>query len=277
VPTQPGWEHYRALQQIAKAPVRFILFPGEPHGLRRISHQRRKMEEELAWFDKYFFNTYKKPNEAFKKDSPLDIALKKAKTKKSNGYFGEKINNVIAPEVVELDSIWIGRFEVTRAQFKAFDKNYDYKAGTENYPVNNITFERSKSYCVWLNKTSGKKYRLPNEKEMEKLISKVKDNYSNENNLDYWTDYSITPDEIKMLKEKINDLAKGALIKPVGSFKPIGDNSVFDLGGNVAEWVVDKNGNGKILGNSALTPKDSKSEYKSPELEYVGFRVVLEK
>ena len=55
VPRDQGWEYYRALQQSNRAPVRFLWFPGQPHGLQKITHQKRKMEEELAWFDKYFF------------------------------------------------------------------------------------------------------------------------------------------------------------------------------------------------------------------------------
>ena len=53
VPTEQGWQHYRALQQLGNTDVRFILFPGEAHGPRKFVHQRRKVEEELAWFDKY--------------------------------------------------------------------------------------------------------------------------------------------------------------------------------------------------------------------------------
>ena len=44
VPTQQGWMHYRALQQLGKADVRFILFPGEGHGPRKLVHRRRKLD-----------------------------------------------------------------------------------------------------------------------------------------------------------------------------------------------------------------------------------------
>ncbi len=55
VPPHESWSLFRALQQIGKAPVRFLTFPGEPHSLRTIAHQRRKVEEDLAWFDRYLF------------------------------------------------------------------------------------------------------------------------------------------------------------------------------------------------------------------------------
>jgi dipeptidyl aminopeptidase/acylaminoacyl peptidase len=56
-----GWLHFRGLQQTGKAPVRFLLFPGAGHDLERLSHQRRKLQEELAWFDRYLFGKDGKP------------------------------------------------------------------------------------------------------------------------------------------------------------------------------------------------------------------------
>lgn len=55
VGVQQSWLSYRALQQNGKVPVRFLIFPGEGHGLEQLTHQRRKVKEELAWFDKYLF------------------------------------------------------------------------------------------------------------------------------------------------------------------------------------------------------------------------------
>jgi len=277
VPTEQGWEHYRALQQIGKAPVRFILFPGEPHGLRKLSHQRRKMEEELAWFDRYLFDTFKKPNEALKKNSPLALSLKKIEYAKSGTLWGRKVKDALVPEVVHLDSLRVGRFEVTRAQYAAFDENYRYKPGTDNYPVNGITFEQAQQYCVWLSGLSGEHYRLPTEREMKKLLEKAQANADHENNLNYWVGYDITPDEVVMLREEIRKIEQAdGLLKSVGSFRPIGHEDIYDLGGNVSEWCITKNGSGKVMGGCAIMPKDGKSEFKTPPLRYIGFRVVLE-
>lgn len=277
VPTEQGWEHYRALQQIGKTPVRFILFPGEPHGLRKLSHQRRKMEEELAWFDKYFFETYEKPNEAFKKDSPLAAALKIAGAKRSDHVFGETINHILLPEMVKTDDLCVSRFEITRAQYAQYNRFYKFVPGTGNYPVTKISFVKARAYCRWAGKLSGKKFHLPTEKEMRTLQAKAKGNLANENNLDYWAGYSITPDEVDMLQAKLKKLPPEMLLKPVGSFKPVGENGVYDLGGNVAEWCVAKDGSGKILGLSAVTPQDAKSVYHAPDPDFVGFRVIVEK
>ncbi len=68
VPPAQSWSYFRALQYYGKVPVKFVVFPGEPHGPRKLTHQMRKVEEEVAWFDKYFFKTTKPENEALEKD-----------------------------------------------------------------------------------------------------------------------------------------------------------------------------------------------------------------
>ena len=278
VPTQQGWEHYRALQQIGKAPVRFLLFPGEPHGFRKLSHQRRKMEEELAWFDKYLFETFEKPNESFKKDSPLALEFAKRKMSKITGYFGVKEKGFLVPEVIKVnENLKIGAFEVTRAQFMVYNHYRTYPYGAENFPVNRISFGEAKSYCRWLSNVTGKNYDLPTKEEMQMLVKKNKSNFKYENTLDYWAGYAVTPDEAAELDPKIAELElSGLLLTEVGERKPISEELlIFDIGGNVAEWCVSENGEGEILGGSAVTPLDEKAEYKPPRMEYVGFRVVL--
>jgi acetyl esterase/lipase len=44
---------YRALKEYVKAPTQLLVYPGEPHGLTKMSHRRAKMEWDLAWFEKY--------------------------------------------------------------------------------------------------------------------------------------------------------------------------------------------------------------------------------
>lgn len=275
VPTQQGWEHYRALQQIGKAPVRFILFPGEPHGLRKLTHQRRKMEEELRWFNKYFFGTHEERNEAFKEKSPLAHALKLNKAQKVNEYFGKKYETKLIPEIVKQDSIMVGRFEVTRAQFAEFAPDFNFDPIRGNYPVNSISSDKARDYCKWLSELTGKKYRLPTEKEFKNL-TKLRDVSEESNNLNYWAGYDINVDDSQEIMARIQKLEESSnLLKPVGSFMPAGDNSIYDLNGNVAEWCIDENNNPLVLGHSAITPVKIKREYKKPDQKYIGFRVIL--
>jgi dipeptidyl aminopeptidase/acylaminoacyl peptidase len=59
VPPGQTWVTYRGIQKHADAPVELYEFPGEPHVLQKLSHQRRKVVEEQKWFDKYLFKTGK--------------------------------------------------------------------------------------------------------------------------------------------------------------------------------------------------------------------------
>src|SRR5271167_736100 len=286
VPTEEGWTHYRALYTIGKAPVKFILFPGEAHGPRKLTHQLRKMNEEAAWFDTYLFKTKPPENEALKKGSPLEVALKRATVEKSGASYGVAFHpsapateespapDVLIPETVKRGAIEIGRFEITRAQFAAFDKDFKFDAGTENYPANGITREQAQAYCKWLSELTGETYRLPNESETADWY-KVR---SGENTLDYWAGYALNPEDAQRLEAKIKELPGDApLLREVGSFAAEGDEGeelVFDLGGNVAEWATAADGSGKTLGGSADRPADSKAQYRAADSAYTGFRVV---
>jgi len=62
----------------------------------------------------------------------------------------------------------------------------------------------------------------------------------------------------------------------VGSFAGKGNDdeeSIYDLGGNVAEWVLTRDGKGKVIGGSADCPADPKANCTAAP-EYIGFRVV---
>jgi len=277
VPPAQSWSYFRALQHYGKVPVKFVIFPGEPHGPRKLTHQMRKVEEEMAWFDKYFFKTTGTENEALKTGSPLEEALRSRNIARSGGAYGNaftsKGKSVLVPEVVKRGDLGVGRFEVTRAQFAAFDKKYSVEPGTENYPANGITFDQANAYVEWLSKLTGQTWRLAAEKEAANWYDKK----DGENTLDYWAGYAPNPDDAKRLREKVKELGRSApLLKPVGSFQGQGEEQqelVFDLGGNVAEWAVAPDGKGKGLGGSADCPADARSACTAAP-EYIGFRVV---
>ncbi len=288
VPTEQGWEHFRAMQQSEAAPVRFILFPGSGHGPTKLSHRKRKMEEELSWIDRYLLGREKEINEAFDEKSPLAYELKKAEVKRAGRLLGEmalgagekSADGVLVPETAEIEAlagVKVGRFEVTRAQYAAFDTTYQIPEGKENWPASGITFEQAADYCRRLSEKTGRKFRLPKEQEMEKLITAAAGNASNENNLDWWAGYALTPDEVPYLMVKVAELEKhGSLLKECGSFPAMGKKDqpgVWDLTGNVAEWTVTEGGKGKVVGFSAVSPTDKRCEYSPPPPVYVGFRV----
>jgi hypothetical protein len=277
VPTSQGWTHYRTLYHLGKVPVKFCLFPGEPHSLQEYAHQLRKVEEEMTWFDRYFFKTLAAENEAFKKDSPLGQALRRKDIARAGAKYGVagRAANIVIPEVVKRGELEIGRFELTRAQYAAFDPSYAVAPGTENYPANGVPFEKAKAYAAWLSKTTGQAWRLPNEDEVPSLYEGL----SGENTLDYWAGYALNPDDARRLEAKVKELGAGApLLKQAGSFSGAGKDGealVFDLGGNVAEWVIAKDGSGQAAGGSADRPADVKVRVGQASTEYTGFRVVL--
>jgi dipeptidyl aminopeptidase/acylaminoacyl peptidase len=273
VATQQGWIQYRGLQQVGKTPVRFVLFPGAKHGLKKLAHQRRKMEEELAWLDKYLFRSEKVVNEAVAEHSPLARALALQKARRDAGRYGLVVRGSLIPEIVPFGKVRAGRFEVTQAQFAAFDPTRPAEAGRDNHPAAGVTFEQAQAYCAWLSRLTGDTYRLPNEAEAEELYDR---DGKDENTLDYWAGYRLNPDDAERLRPKVGEL-KGAapLLCEVGRFRGAGGReTIFDLGGNVAEWVCNKDGKGIIKGGSADMPADRRP-HEAPAAEYRGFRVVL--
>ncbi|UCF04201.1 MAG: prolyl oligopeptidase family serine peptidase [bacterium] len=274
VPTEQGWEHFRAMQQIGTTPVRFLLFPGAAHGLAKPSHQKRKIEEELAWFDLHLFETYEAPDESLAEGSPLALLIKRSKAARHGGLLGETVDGILTPETVECAGLNVGRFEITRAQYAAFDAGYTYPIGTGNFPANGITFEQARDYCAWLSERTGRRFRLPTKDEMTKLIAAAKGNINHENNLEYWAGYTPAPEERESLAAKMEGLGEADLfLKEAGSFKPTGEHGVYDLGGNVAELVTTEN-KGTVMGLSAVSTADKRTDYVPPPMAYVGFRIV---
>jgi dipeptidyl aminopeptidase/acylaminoacyl peptidase len=277
VPFAQSWTYFRTLQYHGKVPVKFVIFPGEPHGPRKLTHQLRKVTEEAAWFDKYFFKTEKPYNEALKEGSPLETAFRLKNVSRSGARYGmefsAKPKPVLIPEVVKRGDLEAGRFEVTRAQFAEFDKAYKFDAGTENYPANGITLDQAKAYASWLSKTTNQTWRVPNKAEVASWYEKK----DGENTLDYWAGYALNPEDSALLAKKASELSGNApLLKPVGSFAGQGkedEELIFDLGGNVAEWVLLPDGKGEAIGGSADQPADPRSAH-APNAAYIGFRVV---
>ena len=270
VPRDQGWEYYRGLQQVGKTPVRFLWFPGQPHGLGKITHQLRKMKEEITWIETYLLNKSSEKNDAFKKNSPLAEIIKLQSVKSVDGLYGELNNNLLIPETVSIkkDSTSIGRFEVTNAQFKTFKTSYRYHVGQDNYPAI-VSMSDAKSYLSWLSQQTGQTYRLPNKKEAKALAKSARNAAPKENTLNYWAGYDLVPSDYEKLKKKLNDVTH-TLLKPVGSFKAtkIGDAEVYDIGGNAAEYF-----NEGSYGYSAYDYFDlgDDNEIKS---KHIGIRVI---
>ena len=292
VPPAQSWSYFRALQHFDKT-VKYVVFPGEPHGPRKLTHQMRKVEDEVAWFDKYFFKTAKPEDEALKSDSPFKSLLRKNSAATKDGLYGVSVSapkykelKALIPEVVFREGLRIGRFEVTRAQLAEsrvlakpersnvpLDAVNDIRSPLANFPASSMTLEDANRYLKWLTAWTNESWRLPYEDEVKTLY----DNRENENTLDHWAGYAPNPEDTARLREKAKALSiTEPLLREVGSFAGKGsddEDPIYDLGGNVAEWVLTRDGKGKVMGGSADCPADPKANCAAAP-EYVGFRVV---
>jgi len=276
VPPSQSWSLFRMLQQLERAPVRLVLFPGEPHGLGTIAHQRRKIDEDLAWFDAHLFKADASENDAVKEGSRLASLLAKQEAATADDQYGVVVNGVLAPEVVERGTLQIGRFEVTRAQFRAFDASFDVPPGTGNLPATGITFERAQAYVTWLAGRTGIDYRLPTAAEAESMAgSGSGSGGGGGNTLEHWVGYAPNPEDAAALEPAIARLGRGALLWEVGTGRGDGTPEVFDLDGNAAEWAVGADGGGVLIGPSADRPGAKHQRTGDAGEAYRGLRVIV--
>jgi formylglycine-generating enzyme required for sulfatase activity len=142
-----------------------------------------------------------------------------------------------------------------------------------NYPAMGISLEKAKAYVQWLSEKTSNTYRLPNSEEAEKLHEKAAKAASKENTLNYLAGYDLTYDDAADLKSKIEE-SDASLTKQVGSFKGVkmGSATLYDLGGNAAEWAAD----GSLIGYGATDFADPHETASSADKSKAGFRVVKE-
>lgn len=127
---------------------------------------------------------------------------------------------------VYMDDYYIDKTEVTNEQYRRFAENTghrlpyymdDPRFNTPRQPVVGVTWKDAVAYAEWAGK------RLPTEAEWEKAARGVL-----ENKIFPWGD--------ELNNEYANYLT--LIAQPVASFKPNG-YGLFDMAGNVWEWVAD--------------------------------------
>ena len=275
VPALHGWMQFRALQSVSKADVRFVLFPGEEHSIRQSAHKKRKVEEEAAWFAKHLFGKPELIGEipVARPGTQLERLIQISSAANDGTRLGVVKAGQLVPEMVEYSGYTISKFEITRAQFAAFENSQAPSAQDANFPATDITFEKAKSYAVWLSKTLGEEFALLDADAADEIYGEPD---AAQNTLDYWAGYTLNPEEAK---RAIDAVGAKSLLMPVGSFPGDADpyaksNVVFDLNGNAAEWTIDADGKGELRGGSADMPVDSMATDGEAGPAYRGFRVM---
>ena len=142
---------------------------------------------------------------------------------------------------VTVSDFYIGKYEVTQAEWKAVMGSYPselHNTDCDNCPVDGVSWNDIQDFIRKLNALMGKNYRLPTEAEWEYAArggSQSKGyKYSGSNNIDnvawyYWNYMS-------------GKRGTQGTTHPVGTKNP-NELGIYDMSGNVWEWCSDRYGN----------------------------------
>ncbi|MGB3421007.1 MAG: bifunctional serine/threonine-protein kinase/formylglycine-generating enzyme family protein [Dolichospermum sp.] len=200
---------------------------------------------------------------------------------------------------VRVPSFWIGKYELTQAQYQAImGTNPAYFKG-DNRPVEQVSWNDAVTFCQKLSQRTGKNYRLPSEAEWEYACRAG-------TTTPFYFGESITPHLVNYHSNYTYDsIQKGQYrnqtteqTTDVGTFLPNGFG-LYEMHGNVWEWCQDdwhdnyinapqsgiawtsQSGSAKVLrgGSWGNNPDNCRSAYRNTHyFDYnfylIGFRVV---
>jgi formylglycine-generating enzyme required for sulfatase activity len=160
----------------------------------------------------------------------------------SNEYSDER-----PPHTVFLDGYWIGKYEVTFAQYDKYceesgnKKPGDRGWGRGNRPVITVSWDEASAYCDWLSNKTGLEFKLPTEAQWEKSARGSggrKYPWGDDFPRGDSANFADKQSSISWADENIDD--GYTYTAPVGSY-PRGASpyGVHDMAGNVWEWCSD--------------------------------------
>ena len=128
---------------------------------------------------------------------------------------------------VTVSDFYIGKYEVTQAQWKAVmgSNPSDFKG--DNLPVENVSWNDIQEFITKLNAQTGKKFRLPTEAEWEYAAR------GGNQSKGYKYSGSDSIDEVAWYGDN-----SSSTTHPVGQKSP-NELGIYDMSGNVFEWCQD--------------------------------------
>jgi len=150
---------------------------------------------------------------------------------------------------VTLGDFYIGKYEVTQFVWKQVMGTYNNPSGHrngDNFPVENVSWDDIQDFIENLNDRTGKNYRLPTEAEWEYAAR------GGNQSRGYIYSGSNTLDEAGWYDDNSDDGKHTMGTHPVG-MKKANELGIYDMSGNVDEWVNDFFGayNGNTQSNPA--------------------------
>jgi formylglycine-generating enzyme required for sulfatase activity len=172
---------------------------------------------------------------------PLEMVLIPAGTFLMGSPDGEGKTDEHPQHQVTVRSFYIGRFEVTQAQYKAVMKEFDFYRG-DDFPVH-CSWDDAAEFCRRLSRLTGREYRLPSEAEWEYAAR------AGTTTPYFWgEDFRPACQYANVADQSAKEAhADWAVIDcrdgypefaPVGKFRPNGFG-LYDMTGNVWEWCED--------------------------------------
>lgn len=208
------------------------------------------------------------------------------------------------PRTVEVDPVWIGRTELTWDAYDVFALGLDepssetgadaiarpsppygapdYGWGHQGYPVMSVTRDAAEAFCEWLSAKTGRTYRLPTEAEWLRAAELAT------------AGAAASPERLDSIAWHAGN-AEG--MTHAVAARPADALGLYDLFGNVAEWVTTDDGERVMRGGSFRDPvaaiadsaravQDHSWNERDPQLPksrwwlsdapFAGFRIVRE-
>jgi sulfatase-modifying factor enzyme 1 len=186
---------------------------------------------------------------------------------------------------------WVALTEVTQGIYKKMDGSNPsaYREGGDNYPVENLTCEQAVRFCRWLSSADtaarlGWQYSLPTDQQFSAFAADADRlaRVTNESRMSSTSDDLFPLQRIAKIPAAANFNNSARLRpEPVASTKQPNQFGLYDVVGNVWEWLARSNGKGNFYAGGGylnFSPRTVTAKARERALEKgpaVGFRVIL--